>query len=452
MVDLSVKLSDIRSTLRDIRVSPVKTLGQNFLHDQNLGRWIVEQAEITPEDYVVEVGPGLGALTEVLLAKGARLLAIEKDARLVEFLRAHFSGARLEVLHADALEFDARRLFAEPRVKFIGNLPYNIASQLLVKYLEHPTPFSLWILMLQQEMAERLTAVPSTKNYGALTLQIQYYYRVKYLRTIPASVFFPQPNVDSAIVRVTPREVGELPPCDYDLFVALVRAGFSQRRKQLGKLLREHVSDWPAAAAGLGLDPKVRAEALSLEQWIGLANFVRPITVPDRRKLDAEWFPVVDSADLLLHNVQRAQVHGNNLRHRAVHILIFNEIGEIFLQKRSRWKDRHPLAWDSSAAGHVNAGEGYDEAAERELKEELGIKVPLEKIVKLPASEKTGEEFIWLYRGRYNGEFALDRGEIETGGFFPSTVITDWIAARPNDFAPGFVECWKALGAGAPQP
>src|SRR2546423_1169985 len=124
-----MKLSEITATLREIRVSPVKSLGQNFLHDQNLARWIVDQANITSEDYVVEIGPGLGALTEVALEKGARVLAIEKDARLANFLREKFQDRRLEVLHADALRFDVRALYAQPRVKLIGNLPYYISSQ-----------------------------------------------------------------------------------------------------------------------------------------------------------------------------------------------------------------------------------------------------------------------------------------------------------------------------------
>src|SRR6188768_3054979 len=119
-----MKLSEIDATLREIRVAPVKTLGQNFLHDRNLARWIVERAELTPEDYVVEVGPGLGALTEFVLAQGAHVLAIEKDGRLAAFLRERFASAPLEVLHTDALDFDVRTLFAKPRVKFIGNLPY----------------------------------------------------------------------------------------------------------------------------------------------------------------------------------------------------------------------------------------------------------------------------------------------------------------------------------------
>ncbi|MEP6603591.1 MAG: 16S rRNA (adenine(1518)-N(6)/adenine(1519)-N(6))-dimethyltransferase RsmA [Spartobacteria bacterium] len=444
-----MKLSEIQSTLREIRVSPVKTLGQNFLHDQNISRRIVEQAEVAADDYVVEIGPGLGALTEVALASGARVLGIEKDARLVEFLRGRFRTDRFEVIHADALAFDVRTLFAQPRVKLIGNLPYNIASQLLLKYLEYPSPISLWLFMLQKEMAERFSAQPSTKDYGALTLQIQFHCQVKYLRTVRASVFIPKPEVDSAIILAKPRDPSEIPGCDYRLFVELVRLGFSQRRKQLGKLLREVIADWDSAAASLALDPKTRAEALSLAQWVALTNFVRPEPIPDRKKLDAEWFPVVDRSDTVLHSAQRRQVHGDNLRHRAVHILIFNDLGEVFLQKRSRWKDRHPLQWDSSAAGHVNAGEGYDVAAARELEEELGIRVGLQKITKLPASERTGQEFIWLYRGQHDGDFRLDRGEIETGKFFPTDLITAWISARPGDFAPGFIECWKAYRAGA---
>ena len=439
-----MNLSEIKATLREIRVSPVKTLGQSFLHDQNLSRWIVEQADLTPDDYVVEIGPGLGALTRFILAKGVHVLAIEKDARLVKFLREHFSGEDLEVLHGDALDFDLRTLFTKPRVKVLGNLPYYISSQLLLKLLQNPSPISLWMLMLQQELTRRLSASPSTKEYGALTLQIQLHYHVEYLRSVSASVFIPQPEIDSAIVRVTPRDPKELPPCDNELFKDLVRHGFSQRRKQLGGLLREHIPDWPHAANSLGLDRQTRAEALSLEQWIDLTNHVQPIPVPDTTGIGQECFPVVDRKDCLLGNAPRSKVHGDNLLHRAVHILVFNGAGEVFLQQRSRWKDRHPLLWDSSAAGHVNAGEEYDAAASRELEEELGIKVALQKVVKLPASEGTGQEFIWLYRAEYPGAFKLDRGEIETGDFYPPAIVSEWIAARPKDFAPGFVECWKA--------
>jgi len=439
-----MKLSDIRATLQEIRVSPVKTLGQNFLHDQNLARWIVEQAEIIPDDYVVEIGPGLGALTELLLEEGARVLAIEKDTRLANFLRERLNHQRLEVLNMDALKFDPRVLFSRRRVKLLGNLPYNISSALLLKFIEYPSPISLWLLLLQREVGRRLSASPSTHDYGSLTLCVQLHHRVQYLRTISPTVFFPRPEVDSALIKITPRDPFELPAWDDQLLMKLIRRGFSQRRKQLQGLLRAYVSDWNAAAASLDFNPKARAEELSLNQWIDLANYVAPAVHTQSDALGDELFPVVNETDRILRYAGRSEVHGDNLRHRAVHILIFNERGDLYLQQRSRCKDRHPLLWDSSAAGHVMAGEGYDEAAKRELQEELGINVPLKKVLKLPASPQTGQEFLWVYRGEIRGNPIPNQNEIEAGAFLPPAVVNCWLAGRPEDFAPGFMECWKA--------
>ena len=440
-----MRLSEIDATLREIRVSPVKTLGQNFLHDRNLARWIVEKAELTSEDYVIEIGPGLGALTEFILDSGARVLAIEKDQRLADFLRTRFQSERFELLHGDALDYDLRGLFAKPRVKLLGNLPYYISSQLLLKFTKYPSPISLSLLMLQKEMARRISAAPGSGDYGALSLIVQLHYHVEYLRTVPATVFLPEPDVDSAFVRITPRDAGELPPHDSSAFFRMVRQGFSQRRKQLRNLLREEVPEWEEAAAAIGFDPRARAEELSLEQWIALSNRGSSKAISAEAATVSERFPVVDENDQLLGDAPRGEVHGNNLRHRAVHILIFNSLGELFLQKRSRWKDRHPLLWDSSAAGHVEAGEDYDETAVRELKEELGITAALTRVAKLPASERTGQEFIWLYRGQHDGPFTLAPSEIEYGEFFPTDVVSEWVTTRPADFAPGFLECWKAF-------
>ena len=439
-----MKLSDILATLREIRVSPAKTLGQNFLHDQNLARWIVDQAQITSDDYVVEIGPGLGALTRFILEKGAHVLAIEKDARLAGFLRTHFPNQRLEILDSDALKFDPRSLFAHRTVKLLGNLPYNVSSVLLLRFLEHPSPISLLLLMLQKEVAERLSASPSTHDYGALTLRVQLHHHVKYLRTVPATVFFPRPEVDSAVVRILPRDPLELPQHDDQLLRRLVRAGFSQRRKQLRKLIREHIKDWDTVSRRLNIGANARAEELSLPQWIALANCIAPPPDPDTAVNRNERFPIVDKKDRILRYAKRSEVHGNNLRHRAVHILIFNEAGELYLQQRSRWKDRHPLKWDSSAAGHVAFRESYDETARRELKEELGTTVPLHKVSKVSASQRTDHEFIWLYRGLTSGDLVPDNSEIEQGAFFRPAVIDGWTSARPEDFAPGFLECWKA--------
>ena len=440
-----MKLSEIRTTLQEIRVSPVKTLGQNFLHDQNLTRWIIDRANLAPDDYVVEIGPGLGALTKLALEKGAHVLAIEKDTRLANFLRERLNYSQLEVINADALDFDPQVLFSHRRVKLFGNLPYNISSQLVLKFLQYPSPISLSLLMLQKEMALRLAASPRTSDYGTFTLRVQLYHHVEYLRTVRATVFFPQPDVDSALVRITPRDPLELPARDDDLLMKLIRHGFSQRRKQLQGLLREYVSDWNAAAASLDFNSKARAEELSLNQWIGLANYIAPALHTQTRAVENELFPVVDKMDRILRHAARSKVHGDNLRHRAVHILIFNETGELYLQQRSRCKDRHPLLWDSSAAGHVMAGEGYDEAAKRELQEELGVNVPLKKVLKLSASPQTGQEFIWLYRGQLRGNIRPNRSEIESGAFLTPTMMDGWVAARPENFAPGFLKCWRAF-------
>ncbi len=437
-------LSEIAETLKEIRVSPVRSLGQNFLHDRNLARWITQQLAPGKGDFVVEIGPGLGALTELLADQAGGVLALEKDGRLAEFLKEKIRAEKVEIRHQDAMDFDVRTLYAKPLVKLMGNLPYYISSQLLLKFLEFPSPISLSVLMLQKEMAERLSALPGTKEYGAFTLLIALDYKVEFLRTIPPSVFIPQPEIDSAVVRLTPRDPFELPACDRATFRKLVRAGFSQRRKQLGGLLRNDLTDWPATAEALGWDPAIRAERLSLHDWIALANRVCPVPPEGPGQAGSEMFAVVDTEDRVIGTAPRQEVHGNNLRHRAVHILLFDNDGEVFLQKRSRWKDRHPLVWDSSAAGHLAAGEDYDEAAQRELLEELNLSTSLIRLARLPASDETGQEFIWIYTGSWNEPISSNPSEVEAGNYFPASIVTEWIQARPNDFAPGFVECWKA--------
>src|SRR5947207_799652 len=200
-----MNLSQIRAALDDAGLRPTKRLGQNFLHDQNLARLIVDQAQIGPDDFVLEIGPGLGALTGEILKRGARLLALEKDSRLANFLGEKFCDPRFEIRDCDALDFDKRILFAERNVKVIGNLPYYIASQLLCRFVDFPNCISLALFMLQDEMARRLSAKPGSADYGALTLRLQLHHHVEYLRKIPRTVFIPRPEVASAIVRFTAR-------------------------------------------------------------------------------------------------------------------------------------------------------------------------------------------------------------------------------------------------------
>src|SRR5438132_793678 len=306
-----MKLSEMAATLREIGVSPVRSLGQNFLHDRNLARWIVDQAQIGSEDFVVEIGPGLGALTELALAKGARVLAIEKDKRLANYLRSQFESSHLEIIHADALEFDTRALYAHAKVKLLGNLPYYVSSQLLLKFLEYPSPIYLWLFMLQKELAKRLGAAPATSDYGALTLRVQLHYRVEFLRAVPASVFLPKPEVDSAVVRITQRDPREFALCNYNVFENLVRHGFSQRRKQIGKLIRNEIPDWETAAVDLGISPKARAEELSLRQWIALSNHATRTTLKETSDVAEESFAIVDEQDRVIGAAPRGKVHAN---------------------------------------------------------------------------------------------------------------------------------------------
>ena len=201
-----MKLSTITESLARIGMRPTKSLGQNFLHDQNLAEWIVAQSEIQPGEAWMELGPGLGALTEFALAKSSNGLAIEKDGRLAGFLRERFP--ELEIIHGDAEDFDVRDLFSRGPVRYLGNLPYYVSSQILFAFTAEPSPVCSLVFTLQKELAERLSAEPRSKEYGALTLLIGRRWKAKYLRTLPGSVFLPAPKMDSAIVRLTPARAG----------------------------------------------------------------------------------------------------------------------------------------------------------------------------------------------------------------------------------------------------
>ncbi len=429
-------LSEIQRVLAECETQPTRSLGQNFLHDQNLARWIVDSLDLQPGDHVIEIGPGLGALTEYLAAREIRLTLIEKDARLVGHLRARFEDARTVVLHMDALDYDLRHAWGNGPVKIIGNLPYYISTPLIAKFTSALSPASRLVLTLQLELAQRLNAQPKTKAFGAMTVCVNRRWKASYLRKLPASVFYPAPKVDSAVVALDRRPAEDVRTLDEEVFDSMVRRGFSERRKQLRNLLPELKPRWPELTALLGVPETVRAEELSLPQWESLAD----AALPSAAQSGEEVFDVVDAEDRVLRAEFRHVVHVNNLTHRAVHMLLFNSAGELLLQKRSIWKDRNPGRWDSSAAGHVDSGEEYLQAAEREMREELGIEAPpLTKLGKLTPCEQTGYEFIEVLRGHHDGPFFPAPMEVETVAFFPMEKIRQWIAAHPENFSPVFL-------------
>ena len=433
--------SEIQNALNLLGTRPVRSLGQNFLHDMNLARWIVGQLRVRSGEHVVEIGPGLGALTELLVREDILLTLIEKDHRMVEWLRERFVSSRVELFHIDALDFHLQSFHGSGPVKIIGNLPYYAATALIAKYTSALSPASMLVLTLQWEVAERLLGQPRTKEFGAMTICTSRRWKIRLGRKLSASVFHPKPQVSSAVVIFERKAMADIPPCDEVLFEALVRRGFSERRKQLRNLLPEHKEAWPQLCTALGVKETVRGEELSLAQWERFCQLVGPVNA----QRGEEMFCVVDAHDCVIGAKSREYVHVNNLRHRAIHVLIFNLRGEIFLQRRSIWKDMHPGRWDSSTSGHVAPGESYEQAAHRELCEEIGIDCQLESVGKLPCSAATGWEFVAVFRGRHEGPFSLAPLEIETAAFFPLDQIRGWLRRNPEEFSPVFAMCARLL-------
>lgn len=433
---------EIREHLDAARVLPSKQLGQNFLTDVNLARWIVAQLEISGEDTVVEVGPGVGSLTEHVLGQAKRVVLIEFDTRLANALRERYKDRDdVEVHHADGAKFDRRFLFKHGRVKFLGNLPYSSGGAIMKNMLSRPHPFSRAVIMLQKEVIDRLGAQPGVKDYGILSLRMQVNWEIRPLRVVPPDAFFPKPHIDSAVAVLTPRRADEFPVFDAVLFDELIRRGFAQRRKQLGKHLPA-LPLWGEVAERLGLAATVRGEQLDLKTWIELTRAYDPHPQGDAAQKDDEVFDVVDEEDVRTGRATRREVHENNLLHRAIHIFVFNKKGDLFLQKRSVLKDKNPGVWDSSVSGHVDAGEDYLGAAVREMGEELGIEGKsggdLEEVFSVKASAETGWEHVRLFRVEHRGGVRFPAAEIDGVMAFPVAEIEQWVAAFPGDFSPMF--------------
>ncbi len=444
--------SDVREALRQAGVVPSKKLGQNFLTDPNTARWIVDQLDPNPDDFVVEVGPGTGSLSEVLIGRVRRLLLVEFDRRLAEWLKHRFAKEEtVEVVHADGARFDLRPLFKERPVKFIGNLPYSAGGAILRNFLERPSPISRAVLMLQREVIDRIVAKPRTKEYGVLSLRMQSEWVSNPLKTIGPSVFYPRPAVDSTVVGVSPRG-NDLPVYDARFFDELVRRGFSQRRKQLRKALPPDPI-WSEVAASLGVAETARAEELDLAQWVELCRCYDSHPLSEIPQRDDELFDVVDERDQVIGQEQRSVVHEKKLLHRAVHVFILNKRGEVFLQKRSRLKDAHPGVWGSSVSGHLDAGESYESCALRELGEEAGQgKIgddmeQLRHVAVLPPAEETGWEFVHLFEVRQTDPIRFPCSEVEAGIWLSPEEANDWVSRRSEDFSSGFIACWRAWRA-----
>lgn len=252
---------------------PSRALGQNFLSDANTARRIARLAEVGPGDQVLEVGPGLGALTVALVERGARVRAVEADRHLLPVLARTVEPRGVEVVHGDACRVDWAALAPGPGTwSLVANLPYNVAVPIVLRVLETAPQIGKLVVMVQREVADRLVAGPGSKAYGAVSVLVAYRARASRLGSVPDTVFVPRPRVASALVALERRPVPalELTPEEEQRFLVLLRAGFAHRRKTLRQALRGRIAEAGFEAAEV--DARARAEDLDLAAWGRLAR------------------------------------------------------------------------------------------------------------------------------------------------------------------------------------
>ena len=267
-----------------------KSFGQNFLTDTNILQKIVDTAEIDNNVNVIEIGPGIGALTEFLAEKAAEVMAFEIDDRLVPILADTLRDFdNVKVVNEDILKSDLQtriKDFANPDlpIKVVANLPYYITTPILMHLIESKIPFSEFVVMMQKEVADRISAQPNTKAYGSLSIAVQYYMSAKLAFIVPRTVFVPAPNVDSAILKMTRREQPLVEVQDEEFFFRVSKASFVHRRKTLWNNLTSHFGKTEDIKAKLEqaleqaeIKPSIRGEALSIPEFASLADSLKNV-------------------------------------------------------------------------------------------------------------------------------------------------------------------------------
>ncbi len=270
-------IGEVRRLLAEYGLKPRKSLGQNFLIASGVLDKILEASQVGEGELVVEIGPGVGALTRCLAEKGARVVAVEIDGRLIPLLEDVLGdlGDRIRLVHADALKVDYGVLLNEMEggtFKVVANLPYYITSPFVAGFLEAGHRFERMVLMVQREVAERMAAAPGTGAYGALSVLVAYHTKADIVWPVSRHCFYPPPAVDSAVVRLVRRPVPAVTVLRPDLFFRIVRASFGRRRKMLPNALEGVVLDldretWTRVIKAAGIDPRVRGETLTPDQF-----------------------------------------------------------------------------------------------------------------------------------------------------------------------------------------
>ncbi|NLY86774.1 MAG: 16S rRNA (adenine(1518)-N(6)/adenine(1519)-N(6))-dimethyltransferase RsmA [Tissierellia bacterium] len=264
-----------------------KSLGQNFLIDGNIVRKIVEKANVTKEDYVLEIGPGIGTLTEELALNAKKVVAIELDKDLLPILDETLGKyENIEIIHGDVLKVDLEKIIEEKLdnkpVKVVANLPYYVTTPIITKLLESNLNLDSIIVMVQKEVAERMEAKPGGKDYGSLSVFVNFFSIPEIIIKVPKTVFMPQPKIDSAVIKLNIKK--DLPDIDKDKFFKIVKAAFSKRRKTLLNALstygfnidKETIKE---TLEKLNIKPEIRAENLSVEDFIKISKSLPPLDI-----------------------------------------------------------------------------------------------------------------------------------------------------------------------------
>lgn len=272
-------MSNTRELVEKYQFRFTKSLGQNFLVDQNIVKDIVKGAGVSKEDYVIEIGPGVGTLTRELLKEGASVTAIELDDKLLPILREELKEFdNFTLIHEDATKVHLDAVYPGKEIKLVANLPYYVTTPIITKILNDKVNFASLTIMIQKEVAERMDAVPGTKDYGSLSVLVQYYCDTKIVRNVPPESFIPRPKVDSTVIRLTKLEKPRAYVKDEELFFKIVRMVFTMRRKTLINNLKSlgytrEFSEEVLVEAGIDL--KARGETLSVEKFAELSNVIK---------------------------------------------------------------------------------------------------------------------------------------------------------------------------------
>jgi 16S rRNA (adenine1518-N6/adenine1519-N6)-dimethyltransferase len=247
-----------------------KRFGQNFLTDKAIINSLIEAISPQPDDLMVEIGPGLGALTQPLLTKLSHLHVVEIDRDIIQWMQNFYPTDKISIHNSDVLKFDFTQI--GQLIRIVGNLPYNISSPILFRLLENTNQIIDMHFMLQKEVVERMVALPSMPEYGRLSVMLQYRLKMEYLITVPPEAFEPAPKVESAFVRCIPHQALPYQAKDEALFAKVVLAAFGQRRKTLRNTLKGLLDD--EGFSKLNIDSQLRAENLSVSQFVAIANFL----------------------------------------------------------------------------------------------------------------------------------------------------------------------------------